>query len=191
MYDAPRQIKQEHKWTWNKRWPETMAKTWLKTMQPRNRVWRTGTGNSRYQEFEFLLLVSEPVLECFKLVIKVPASVSKKNLVPEKVSVSFNILGTVTPHEKHLSPLLEYLGRVIVSNLYMEVNVGFKGLSKISLMQARESNMWGHWEEGWTSPTIKRFLEGKAWGKSWGRRICLPPVNGHQSIPSKKFANRV
>ena len=48
-------------------------------------------------------------------------------------------------------------------------HIVFKDLSKV---HEKELNMYGHWEEGWTSPTINRFPEGKVWGKSRGRRGC-------------------
>ena len=48
-----------------------------------SRVWRTGTGNSRYREFSFFLVVSEPVSEKFGTGKKYRYRY-RKNLVPEK-----------------------------------------------------------------------------------------------------------
>ena len=68
-------------------------------------------------------------------------------------------------------------------------HIGFKCLSKV---HGKELNMNGHWEEGWTSPIIKRFPEGKVWGKSRGRRGCsIHPCLCHSSVPSNKFSYRV
>ena len=53
-----------------------------------NRVWRTGTGNSRYREFFIFLVVSEPVSE--KIVTgKKSLNRYRKNLVPVSVSKIF------------------------------------------------------------------------------------------------------
>ena len=48
------------------------------------RVWRTGTGNSRYREFFIILVVSEPVSEKIGTGKK-SRNRYRKNLIPEKV----------------------------------------------------------------------------------------------------------